>query len=161
MSHDLDDLYDVFCRVHTAIHHSGDERRAFPAGTAAAGAAALAGRGSLGQASGEEYEVGDGDYQTTVSSGSVPQTLYVSAVRTPWSNRGAIVDSFAEGYDRQLNDDRRSPGEALSDTRANARDPTHSADERLEVHMLDATGSDLGAAAVTLATDHAAADPHR
>jgi putative spermidine/putrescine transport system substrate-binding protein len=75
----------------------------------------------------ESYEVGHGDYQTTVSADTFPETLYIYAVQTGWSNWGAIMDSFQEQYGLALNDDQRSSGEALSDLRANAQDPTHSA----------------------------------
>ena len=73
------------------------------------------------------YEVGYGDFQTEVSADTFPETLYVYAVQTGWSNWGAIMESFQEEYGVALNDDQRSSGEALSDLRANAQDPTHSA----------------------------------
>jgi putative spermidine/putrescine transport system substrate-binding protein len=73
------------------------------------------------------YEVGHGDFQTSVGADSFPETLYVYAVQTGWSNWGAIMESFQEEYGVALNDDQRSSGEALSDLRANAQDPTHSA----------------------------------
>ena len=75
----------------------------------------------------ETYEVGYGDFQTTVSASEFPETLYVYAVQTGWSNWGAIMQSFEEEYGVPLNDDQRSSGEALSDLRSNAQDPTHSA----------------------------------
>ena len=75
----------------------------------------------------ETYEVGHGDDQTTVSADAFPETLYIYAVQTGWSNWGAIMDSFQDEYGVALNDDQRSSGEALSDLRANAQDPTHSA----------------------------------
>ncbi|PSP54670.1 sulfate ABC transporter substrate-binding protein [Halobacteriales archaeon QS_1_67_19] len=76
------------------------------------------------------YEVGYGDYQTTVDSSNFPQPaekLYVYAVQSGWSNWPAIMKSFREQYGVQLNDDDRSSGEALKDARAHAQNPTHSA----------------------------------
>ncbi|QLH76124.1 extracellular solute-binding protein [Halosimplex rubrum] len=107
-------------------------RREFLTGvSASAAAAALAGcsvsGGSGGTATPEGYEVGYGDYQTTVSPSNFPETLYIYAVQTGWSNWGAIMESFESEYGVALNDDQRSSGEALQDIRANAQDPTHSA----------------------------------
>ena len=106
-------------------------RRQVLAGTGAALSAGLAGCSNVISTesgdSGEEYEVGYGDYETTVSAADFPETLYIYAVQTGWSNWGALMDSFEEEYGVALNDDQRSSGEALTDIRNNAQDPTHSA----------------------------------
>ncbi|MFB6217782.1 MAG: extracellular solute-binding protein [Halobacteriaceae archaeon] len=119
-------------------------RRDFLAGTGAALTAGLAGcSGDSGGSSGnggtttesggqtttgaQTYEVGHGDYQTTVSASSFPDKLFVYAVQTGWSNWGQIMKNFEEKYGVALNDDQRSSGEALSDLRAHAQNPTHSA----------------------------------
>ena len=121
-------------------------RRRFLTGTGAAIAAGLAGcsgaGGSAGDgessgdgsgggsgdtASGETYEVGHGDYQTTVDAAAFPDKLFVYAVQTGWSNWGAQMEAFEGEYGVALNDDQRSSGEALTDLRNNAQDPTHSA----------------------------------
>jgi putative spermidine/putrescine transport system substrate-binding protein len=106
-------------------------RRRFLAGTGVTAATvALAGcsqvLGSSGP-SGTDYEVGYGDYGTTVNSANFPDKLFVYAVQTGWSNWGALMKDFQETHDVALNDDQRSSGEALSDLRAHAQDPTHSA----------------------------------
>jgi putative spermidine/putrescine transport system substrate-binding protein len=75
----------------------------------------------------EQFDVGFGDSQTTVSADAFPDKLFIYAVQTGWSNWGAIMESFEEKYGVELNDDQRSSGEALSDARTNAQDPTHSA----------------------------------
>jgi len=80
-----------------------------------------------GGADAETYEVGYGDSKTTVSASEFPDKLFVYAVQTGWSNWGAQMETFEEKYSVPLNDDQRSSGEALSDLRANAQDPTHSA----------------------------------
>ncbi|MFB6297673.1 MAG: extracellular solute-binding protein [Salinirussus sp.] len=118
-------------------------RRKFLIGTGAAGITAIAGCGGGGSGDGgssgdgtstgdgssnaETYEVGFGDSKTTVSSADFPDKLFIYAVQTGWSNWGEIMTSFEEKYGVALNDDQRSSGEALSDIRANAQDPTHSA----------------------------------
>ncbi len=113
-------------------------RRKFLLGTGAAATAGIAGcsgdggSGSTGGSGdggsgGQTFEVGFGDYQTEVSASNFPETLYVYAVQTGWSNWGALMSSFEEQYDVALNDDQRSSGEALSDLRSNAQSPTHSA----------------------------------
>jgi putative spermidine/putrescine transport system substrate-binding protein len=119
-------------------------RRRFLIGTGAAATTTLAGctgdggdggsdggggggGGGGGSGSGEQYEVGHGDFETTVSSGSFPDKLFVYAVQTGWSNWGALMEEFESQYGVPLNDDQRSSGEALSNLRANAQDPTHSA----------------------------------
>jgi ABC-type Fe3+ transport system, periplasmic component len=75
----------------------------------------------------ETYDVGHGDFQTTVSASSFPEKLFVYAVQTGWSNWGAQMEAFQREYGVPLNDDQRTSGEALSDLRANSQDPTHSA----------------------------------
>jgi putative spermidine/putrescine transport system substrate-binding protein len=115
-----------------------NSRRRFVQVTGTALAGALAGcsggdtsDGSDGSAdaggSGQTYGVGYGDFETTVSPSSFPEKLYVYAVQTGWSNWGALMDDFQNQYSVQLNDDQRSSGEALSDLRSHAQDPTHSA----------------------------------
>ena len=75
----------------------------------------------------QTYDVGFGDYQKSVKSSSFPEKLFVYAVQTGWSNWGEIMTAFKEQYGVALNDDQRSSGEALSDAKSNAQDPTHSA----------------------------------
>ncbi|WP_324759847.1 extracellular solute-binding protein [Haloarcula sp. GH36] len=82
---------------------------------------------SDGSGSGTTYEVGHGDFQTTVSESTFPEKLFVYAVQTGWSNWGALMNDFEQQYGLPLNDDQRSSGEALSDLRSHAQDPTHSA----------------------------------
>ncbi|MGB9966368.1 extracellular solute-binding protein [Halobacterium hubeiense] len=105
-------------------------RRQVLSGTGAALTAGLAGCSNVisteSGGSGEEYDVGYGDYETTVSASNFPETLYIYCVQTGWSNWGALMDSFEEEYGLALNDDQRSSGEALTDIRNNAQDPTHS-----------------------------------
>jgi putative spermidine/putrescine transport system substrate-binding protein len=100
-------------------------------GTAATAALAGCSVGSQtedgGGSSGETYEVGYGDYQTTISGSSFPEKLYIYAVQTGWSNWGALMEEFESEYGVPLNDDQRSSGEALSHARQNAQDPNHSA----------------------------------
>jgi putative spermidine/putrescine transport system substrate-binding protein len=112
-------------------------RRRFLIGTGAAATTALAGctgdggdgggSGDGGGGGGEQFEVGHGDSATTVSSGSFPDKLFVYAVQTGWSNWGALMKEFENEHGVALNDDQRSSGEALTDARSNAQDPTHSA----------------------------------
>ncbi|MFC4449490.1 extracellular solute-binding protein [Halorussus aquaticus] len=109
-------------------------RRRFVRATTAAGAAGIAGCAGMlessdgtNSSSGETYEVGHGDYQTTVDAGNFPERLYVYAVQSGWSNWPAIMKSFEETYGVALNDDDRSSGEALKDLRSHAQNPTHSA----------------------------------
>jgi putative spermidine/putrescine transport system substrate-binding protein len=82
-----------------------------------------------GSCSGETYEVGYGDSQTTVCSDNFPtdEKLYVYAVQSGWMNWPSVMEAFNEQYGVQLNDDDRSSGEALQDARTNAQSPTHSA----------------------------------
>ncbi|NEU57381.1 extracellular solute-binding protein [Halorussus sp. MSC15.2] len=109
-------------------------RRRFVRATTAAGAAGIAGCAGMlesgdgaNSSSGETYEVGHGDYQTTVDAGNFPEKLYVYAVQSGWSNWPAIMKSFKKKYGVALNDDDRSSGEALKDLRSHAQNPTHSA----------------------------------
>jgi putative spermidine/putrescine transport system substrate-binding protein len=119
-------------------------RRQFLIGTGAAGITALSGcaagggtpedsgggggGGSTGGSDNTEtYEVGFGDYETTVSPSSFPEKLFIYAVQTGWSNWGALMQEFENEYGVPLNDDQRSSGEALSHARQNAQDPNHSA----------------------------------
>jgi len=104
-------------------------RRRFMHGTGAALTAALAGcsGGESVSGSGQTYEVGFGEYQEEVPGEEFPETLYVYAVQTGWSNWGALMEDFQNQYGVALNDDQRSSGEALSDLRSHAQDPTHSA----------------------------------
>jgi putative spermidine/putrescine transport system substrate-binding protein len=120
------------------------KRRRFAQGTGAVLVGALAGctgdSGSGGSStstdgnsggssggSGQSYDVGYGDFQTTVNASAFPQKLYVYAVQTGWSNWGALMEDFKSEYGVPLNDDQRSSGEALSDLRSHAQNPTHSA----------------------------------
>jgi putative spermidine/putrescine transport system substrate-binding protein len=109
-------------------------RRQLLGGTGAAITAALAGCSSLGgntvknsDESGKSYQVGYGDYQTTVNAESFPEKLYVYAVQSGWSNWPAIMEAFKNKYAVPLNDDDRSSGEALKHMRAHAQNPDHSA----------------------------------
>ncbi|WP_135851553.1 extracellular solute-binding protein [Halorussus salinus] len=111
-------------------------RRRFVTGASAAAAAGLSGcAGMLGSSdentnangSGETYDVGYGDSQTTVNSSDFPDKLFVYAVQSGWSNWPAIMEAFENEYGVPLNDDDRSSGEALKDLRAHAQNPTHSA----------------------------------
>ncbi|WP_434531520.1 extracellular solute-binding protein (plasmid) [Haloarcula sp. NS06] len=83
-----------------------------------------------GSDSGESYQVGYGDYETTVNAANFPSgdsKLYVYAVQSGWSNWPALMKAFNSQYGVTLNDDDRSSGEALKDARAHAQNPTHSA----------------------------------
>nr|WP_311174103.1 extracellular solute-binding protein [Halobellus sp. ZY16] len=79
--------------------------------------------------SGETYEVGYDDSQTTVCSDNFPtdEKLYVYAVQSGWMNWPSVMKAFNEQYGVQLNDDDRSSGEALKDARTHSQNPTHSA----------------------------------
>jgi putative spermidine/putrescine transport system substrate-binding protein len=93
-----------------------------------AGLAGCSGSSAIGGGSGETYEVGHNDYQTTVSESDFPEDkLDIYAVQTGWSNWGAVMNAFDERYGVQLNDDQRTSGEALTHIRSNAQNPTHSA----------------------------------
>nr|WP_049987803.1 extracellular solute-binding protein [Halobellus rufus] len=82
-----------------------------------------------GSCSGDTYEVGYGDSQTTVCSDNFPtdEKLYVYAVQSGWMNWPSVMEAFNEQYGVELNDDDRSSGEALQDARSHAQNPTHSA----------------------------------
>ena len=104
-------------------------------GASAAAATGLAGctgggdggGGGGGGGGGEQFDVGYGDSETTVGAGSFPDKLFIYAVQTGWSNWGALMKEFENKHGVALNDDQRSSGEALTDARSNAQDPTHSA----------------------------------
>ena len=86
--------------------------------------------GTGGGGTDETYDVGYGDYQTTVTAADFPkqsEKLYVYAVQSGWSNWPALMKVFKEQYGVQLNDDDRSSGEALKDARSHAQNPTPSA----------------------------------
>jgi putative spermidine/putrescine transport system substrate-binding protein len=118
-------------------------RRRFLIGAGVAGIASLAGCSGSGEtptdgggggpttgspgSDADTFEVGFGDHRTTVSADSFPETLYVYAVQTGWSNWGALMESFEDEHGVALNDDQRSSGEALSHARQNAQNPNHSA----------------------------------
>ena len=106
-------------------------RRSFLKGAGAtlvASTAGCIGGGSTGgPESAQTYDVGFGEYQKSVESSAFPEKLFVYAVQTGWSNWGEIMADFEEQHGVALNDDQRSSGEALSDARSNAQDPTHSA----------------------------------
>ena len=82
-----------------------------------------------GGCSGETYEVGYGDSETTVCSDNFPtdEKLYVYAVQSGWMNWPSVMAAFNEQYGVELNDDDRSSGEALKDARTHSQNPTHSA----------------------------------
>jgi putative spermidine/putrescine transport system substrate-binding protein len=86
------------------------------------------GDGGATSDSADTYEVGYGEYQTTVSEDDFPDDkLFVYAVQTGWSNWGAVMDAFQERYGIELNDSQGSSGEALQNARANAQNPQYSA----------------------------------
>ena len=110
-------------------------RRRFLTGTGVALAGGLAGcsdasGGDDSQSAtpeGDTYDVGYGDYQTSVGASSFPEKLYVYAVQSGWSNWPALMDAFEERHGVALNDDDRSSGEALEHMRQRAQNPDHSA----------------------------------
>lgn len=114
-----------------------NSRRTFLKGTASVSTTAAfagclgslpVGGGGGGGGSGETYEVGYGEYETTVSESDFPDgKLYIYCVQTGWSNWGAVMKSFRDKYGIELNDDQRSSGEALQHIRSNAGNATHSA----------------------------------
>lgn len=93
------------------------------------GSAGNGGNDDGGGANGaDEYEVGYGEYETTVSADDFPDDrLYVYAVQTGWSNWDAVMEAFEDEYGIELNDSQGSSGEALEDARANAQNPQYSA----------------------------------
>ena len=78
---------------------------------------------------GDSYDVGYGDFQTTVSSSQFPteEQLYIYCVQSGWMNWPSVMEAFNQEYGVELNDNDRSSGEALQDARSNAQNPTHSA----------------------------------
>ena len=110
-------------------------RRKLLAGSATAiGASTTGCLGSLtggsggGGGDGESYDVGYGDYETTVNSANFPtdESLYFYCVQSGWMNWPSVMEAFDEEYGVSLNDDDRSSGEALQDARAHSQNPTHS-----------------------------------
>ena len=85
------------------------------------------GDGGNGDGQAETYEVGHGEYQTTISEEDLPSELFVYAVQTGWSNWDAVMAEFEEQYGVSLFDDQRTSGEALSNIRANAGNQDYSA----------------------------------
>ncbi|MEF8886367.1 MAG: extracellular solute-binding protein [Haloarculaceae archaeon] len=107
----------------------GDDSGTDSGGSGNAGGSGGSDGGATGSGSNsaDTYEVGFGDYQTTVSAESFPDKLFIYAVQTGWSNWGALMEEFQNEYGVPLNDDQRSSGEALSHARQNAQNPNHSA----------------------------------
>ncbi|WP_115863394.1 extracellular solute-binding protein [Halorussus litoreus] len=110
-------------------------RRKLLAGSATAVGASAAGcigdlTGGSGDdgGDGEEYDVGYGEFETTVNSSTFPteEKLYIYCVQSGWMNWPSVMEAFDENYGVQLNDDDRSSGEALQDARSVAQNPTHS-----------------------------------
>ena len=85
------------------------------------------GDGGNGDGQAETYEVGHGEYQTTISEADLPSELFVYAVQTGWSNWDAVMAEFESQYGVSLFDDQRTSGEALSNIRANAGNQDYSA----------------------------------
>lgn len=85
------------------------------------------GDGGNGDGQAETYEVGHGEYQTTISEEDLPSELFVYAVQTGWSNWDAVMAEFEAQYGVSLFDDQRTSGEALSNIRANAGNQDYSA----------------------------------
>lgn len=85
------------------------------------------GDGGNGDGQAETYEVGHGEYQTTISEADLPSELFVYAVQTGWSNWDAVMAEFEAQYGVSLFDDQRTSGEALSNIRANAGNQDYSA----------------------------------
>ena len=83
--------------------------------------------GGNGGSGPETFEVGHGDYRTTVSAEDFPDELFIYAVQTGWSNWDAVMDAFEEEYGVPLRDDQRTSGEALADIRSNAGNQDYSA----------------------------------
>lgn len=102
---------------------SDDEDRSSRNGESGAGS----GDGSDGGSSEDTYEIGYGDYRTTVSESAFPDELRIYAVQTGWSNWDAVMENFENEYGVALYDAQGSSGEALTDARSNAGNPTHSA----------------------------------
>jgi putative spermidine/putrescine transport system substrate-binding protein len=83
--------------------------------------------GDGGEGGSETFQVGHGDYQTSVDAANFPEKLYVYAVQSGWSNWPALMEAFENKHAVALNDDDRSSGEALKHLRAHAQNPDHSA----------------------------------
>jgi len=72
----------------------------------------------------ETFEVGHGEYQTTISREEFPEEELVAyAVQTGWSNWGSVMEAFEAEYGITLDDNQGSSGEKLRDARANAQNP--------------------------------------
>ncbi|ELY30559.1 family 1 extracellular solute-binding protein [Natrialba magadii ATCC 43099] len=95
--------------------------------TDGAGQSGESGGGSGNGSSEETYEVGYGDYRTTVNASAFPDELRIYAVQTGWSNWDAVMENFESEYGVPLYDAQGSSGEALTDARSNAGNQTHSA----------------------------------
>jgi putative spermidine/putrescine transport system substrate-binding protein len=76
--------------------------------------------------SGDRYEVGTGDFQTTVAAPDLPDMLYFYCVQSGWMNWPSLMESFQNTYGAAVHDDDRSSGEALQHMRSHAQDMTHS-----------------------------------
>lgn len=122
----------------------GIDRRSFVSGLGTATVAGLAGcagdedggggeettepsNDGDGSGGGETYEVGHGEYKTTVNAENFPETLYIYAVQTGWSNWDAVMEAFQDRYGVELFDDQRTSGEALTHIRSNAGNQEYSA----------------------------------
>jgi putative spermidine/putrescine transport system substrate-binding protein len=94
---------------------------------------------------GEDYQVGYGEYNTTVNSSSFPtdEKLYVYAVQSGWMNWPSVMEAFKQKYGVELNDDDRSSGEALQDARSHSQNPTHSAFNGGYTYSVQARNDDL------------------
>ena len=75
----------------------------------------------------ETFDVGHGEYQTTVSADDLPDELFIYAVQTGWSNWDAVMEAFEDECGVRLHDDQRTSGEALANIRANAGNQDYSA----------------------------------
>ncbi|PSP41653.1 sulfate ABC transporter substrate-binding protein [Halobacteriales archaeon QH_2_66_30] len=72
----------------------------------------------------ETFEVGHGEYRTTISREDFPDDQLVAyAVQTGWSNWGSVMEAFEAEYGITLDDNQGSSGEKLRDARANAQNP--------------------------------------
>ena len=106
-------------------------RRSVIGGTSAALLGGLAGcigggSDSGGGGSTDSYEVGTGEFRTTVAASDLPDTLYFYCVQSGWMNWPSIMESFQNDYGATVHDDDRSSGEALQHMRSHAQDMTHS-----------------------------------
>ncbi|GGN91877.1 extracellular solute-binding protein [Haloarcula pellucida] len=100
--------------------------------TAAASLAGCIGDGSSDSTGGGEsggqrsYEVGHGDFRTTVSAATFPDMLYFYCVQSGWMNWPSVMSAFEETYGSAVHDDDRSSGEALQHMRSHSNNMTHS-----------------------------------